>query len=58
VETIKNACRGQLCKLAKLLSATLPVCIVKIKKQLQDLKKDITRHIILIMHDKCRAEKR
>ena len=45
---LKSACRGQLCKKAKLPSATLPVCTVKITnyyKETKPLKKNLTNDI-------------
>lgn len=35
---LKSACRGQLCKLAKLPTATLPVCAVKITNYYKEKK--------------------
>ena len=49
METVENACRGQLCKKAKLPAATLPVCTVKITnyyKETKSLKKVLTSNII------------
>lgn len=46
---LKSACSGQLCKKAKLPSATLPVCTVKITnyyKEAKALKKVLTSDII------------
>lgn len=46
---LKSACRGQLCKKAKLPTATLPVCTVKITnyyKEIKSLKKVLTSEII------------
>ena len=49
MENVKNACRGQLCKKAKLPAATLPICTVKITnyyKRSKTLKKALTSSII------------
>lgn len=49
LKLLKSACRGQLCKKAKLPSATLPVCTVKITnyyKKKKPLKKLLTSNII------------
>ena len=46
---LKSACRGQVCKKAKLPSATLPVCTVKIKnyyKKEKTVEKLLTSGII------------
>lgn len=49
LKLLKSACRGQLCKKAKLPSATLPVCTVKVTnyyKKKKTVEKLLTSDII------------